>query len=57
MSSENAMGCLVFVSRSLFVLIQHTRPFPIEIAVEIGGASFSDVTGSIQDPIDVPGPC
>ena len=24
---------------------------------KIGGAYFSDVTGSIQDPIAVPGPC
>ena len=24
---------------------------------KIGGAYFSDVTGSIQDPIGVPGPC
>ena len=31
------IGYLVFVSRSLFVSFQHTRPFPFEIAVFVKG--------------------
>ena len=41
----------------LIVKVQKNIQSGASSRAKIGGAYFSDVTGSIQDPIAVPGPC
>ena len=57
LSLDDHICDLVIITIAIIIVITTPLQSGASSRAKIGGAYFSDVTGSIQDPIAVPGPC